>query len=91
MFPKIESPGIWVEISEELYWYCLEVLPPIYGPLGMFAVGEAAWHNEEGKAGYTICQKDRSTKTYWMTEGTVKQMYTIGFWKGVKNVSEPTL
>lgn len=80
-WPKIKTPGEWVEITEELWWYCLEVLPPIYGPCDMFAVGEAAWHNDQGQAGYDICKEDRQTGKFYMTQGTVRQMRTPRFWK----------
>lgn len=79
-FPRINYPGHWVEITEELYWYCVGVLPPIYGPDGMFAIDEPAWHNRFGEAGYNIC-KSIEAETFWMTQGTVRDMNSPGFWK----------
>jgi hypothetical protein len=38
-----EHRGAWVEVSEERWEYCLNVLPPIYFR-GGFAVSEASWH-----------------------------------------------
>ena len=46
------APHLWHEISEEHYWYFLEVLPPIYFP-GGFAVSEANRADEQGRETYT--------------------------------------
>jgi hypothetical protein len=45
------DPGAWCEITEEDYWYCLEVLPPYYFD-GGFAVSEACTHNDRGEPTY---------------------------------------
>lgn len=51
-FPIMDAnPDAFVEISEETYWYCLEVLPPLYFP-GGFAVSEAQRHTAEGAPVY---------------------------------------
>jgi len=67
-------PENWTEITESEYWYYLEVLPPIYGPDGIFAVSEALYHNDQGQAVYTICKEDRSAQRYYKTQGTAQQM-----------------
>jgi len=54
--------GAWVEVSEERWSYCLEVLPPIYYP-GGFAVSEASWHDGRGRAVY-LCLSTVNGKHY---------------------------
>ena len=64
----------WTEITERLYWYFLEVLPPIYGHCvnGMFAVSEPLRHLETGEPVYTICRVNGGR--YYATEGTLRAM-----------------
>lgn len=44
----------WCEISEEHYYYCLEVLPPLYVE-GGFAVSEPLTNDADGRAVYLVC------------------------------------
>ena len=46
----------WQEITERLYEYFRDVLPPIYGR-GAFAVSEPLRHNDDGRAVYTLCRE----------------------------------
>ena len=69
----------WTEITERLYWYFLEVLPPIYGhhspritDYTMFAVSEPLRHMETGEPVYTICRVNGGR--YYATEGTLRTM-----------------
>ena len=70
----------WTEITERLYWYFLEVLPPIYGhhspritDYTMFAVSEPLRHLEDtGEPVYTICRVNGGR--YYATEGTLRAM-----------------
>jgi len=64
--------GRWEEITQKLYWYFLEVLPPIYGPKGAFAVSEPVRHTKEGRAVYTVCV--RVGERFFATIGTYQQM-----------------
>jgi hypothetical protein len=66
--------GGWHEITEALYWYFLEVLPPYYGPeRSMFAVGEAQRGDPEtGEFTYTICVQ--RGERYYATENTLSRM-----------------
>ena len=66
------TTGKWEEITQKLYWYFLEVLPPIYGPRGAFAVSEPLRHTKEGRAVYTICV--RVGERFFATIGTYQQM-----------------
>jgi len=48
-----DSPVTWDEITEEKYWYYLEVVPPVGTDGGNFMVGEAADHHAvTGRARY---------------------------------------
>jgi len=49
-----EAPTLWHEMTEKDWWYCLEVLPPIYFA-GGFAVSEAYGNDEQGRATYWCC------------------------------------
>ena len=44
------------EIDSEMYWYMMEVLPPIYHNYGIFQVSEAYDHTPEGFATYGTYQ-----------------------------------
>lgn len=48
---EIKASKTPVPVTEEHYWYALEVLPPIYGR-GCFAMGEAADHTPTGETVY---------------------------------------
>lgn len=43
----------WRRITEQDYWYCLEVLPPIYVP-GGFAVSEPVTSTDSGEVVYLV-------------------------------------
>lgn len=43
----------WRRITERDYWYCLEVLPPIYVP-GGFAVSEPVTSTDDGQTVYLV-------------------------------------
>jgi hypothetical protein len=45
----------WEQISEEDYWYFLEVLPPAHQQGLAFAVGEALTHMNDGRVVYRTC------------------------------------
>lgn len=45
------------EIDKELYWYFLEVLPPVYQDRGVFQPDEPYSHNSEGKPTFDTFQK----------------------------------
>lgn len=64
----------WTEITEELYMYFLEVLPPSFGPNNTFAVGEPLRDNEFGRAEFTICR--RVNRKFYCIEGTLQAMFS---------------
>ena len=45
------------EVTEEIYWEFLEVLPPAYWVGDLFQVGEAVRHNENGRPCYSTFDK----------------------------------
>lgn len=71
-----ENLEVWKPIDQDRYNYWLGVLPPIYGPNGMFAVSESLRHNAQGHAVYTVCWADPGNWEYWQSEGTIAQMKT---------------
>jgi hypothetical protein len=51
-----DHPQAWCEIDEKQFWYCLEVLPPIY-VAGGFQVSEAFDHDDCGRPIYATVAK----------------------------------
>jgi hypothetical protein len=56
-FDEFVKPG--EEIDEGMYWYFLEVLPPIFHRNGVFQVGEPYSHTAEGLPTYGTYQTMR--------------------------------
>ena len=51
---EVGENGKFLEVTEELFYYALNVLPPIYLPNGTFQMGECY----SGDLFYTFGQKD---------------------------------
>lgn len=62
---RMAGRDYWRQISEELRWHFLEVLPPIYFP-GGFMVSEPAAHTADGDPIYAAIV--RAGNGYWMRE-----------------------
>lgn len=58
-----------VEVTEELYYYGLEVVPPIY-QRGFFMVGEPLSHTAEGVEYTCFCNR---ANRYWAVDATAEQ------------------
>jgi hypothetical protein len=72
------ATGQWDEITEEQYWYWLEVVPPALMENGGFLVGEASDHHAgTGRPRYQAC-RERAGKFYAYTVPlTVEQFRTL--------------
>lgn len=66
-----DNQDAWSKGTEEEYWYCLEVLPPIMFA-GGFAVSEAIRHNADGRAVYLAVVQVQGVN--YFRELTVPQM-----------------
>jgi hypothetical protein len=56
---KAPKPWVWRRITEADFWYCLEVLPPIYFR-GGFAVSEPVIHEQGDRPVYLCVREERS-------------------------------
>jgi len=54
--------GLKAEVTEEDYWYFLEVLPPIYSRKGGFLLMETLSHDEKGAINYWFKDKNKDGK-----------------------------